>query len=602
MKTIYLISRRLYTKLFPLFLLFIGLSNSQAQTYPLVQNIYGRTVQSLDGKWHYIIDQMDNGRYAQDRVVDNKERFKEFDYQTSPTMNIPGDWNTQVPQLLYYEGTLWLSRNFQLNVDTVQNSYILYFGAVNYNAVVYVNGKKAGEHTGGFVPFNFDITGKLQQGANSIAVRVNNVRREDGVPALKYDWFNYGGITRDVLLAKVPRTFIHDYALQLKKGSSAMLTGYVKLNEGGANQTVTVDIPELKISKRLSCDASGYSPFEIKVTDKNFTLWSPENPKLYAVTISSTNDKVADEIGFRTIETQGRTILLNGKPIFLKGISIHEESAYRNGRIGSEEDCNILLSWAKELGCNFARLAHYPHNELMVKRAERMGILLWEEIPNYWGIQWANPETYQNSQNQENALIERDKNRANVIIWSVANETTASPARNHYLFDLIKFIRSKDDTRLISLALLRKDKSKNVLSVKDTLSSAIDVISVNSYVGWYEGSNERIDNVSWEVDYDKPLIISEFGGGSVYGLHGDNTDRWTEEYQAELYRKTLKMIDERMPKVSGITPWILKDFRSPLRQLPNYQDGFNRKGVISDQGQRKQAFYVLQKWYKQKDN
>jgi len=602
MKTIYLISRRLYTKLFPLFLLFIGLSNSQAQTYPLVQNIYGRTVQSLDGKWHYIIDQMDNGRYAQDRVVDNKERFKEFDYQTSPTMNIPGDWNTQVPQLLYYEGTLWLSRNFQLNVDTVQNSYILYFGAVNYNAVVYVNGKKAGEHTGGFVPFNFDITGKLQQGANSIAVRVNNVRREDGVPALKYDWFNYGGITRDVLLAKVPRTFIHDYALQLKKGSSAMLTGYVKLNEGGANQTVTVDIPELKISKRLSCDASGYSPFEIKVTDKNFTLWSPENPKLYAVTISSTNDKVADEIGFRTIETQGRTILLNGKPIFLKGISIHEESAYRNGRIGSEEDCNILLSWAKELGCNFARLAHYPHNELMVKRAERMGILLWEEIPNYWGIQWANPETYQNSQNQENALIERDKNRANVIIWSVANETTASPARNNYLFDLIKFIRSKDDTRLISLALLRKDKSKNVLSVKDTLSSAIDVISVNSYVGWYEGSNERIDNVSWEVDYDKPLIISEFGGGSVYGLHGDNTDRWTEEYQAELYRKTLKMIDERMPKVSGITPWILKDFRSPLRQLPNYQDGFNRKGVISDQGQRKQAFYVLQKWYKQKDN
>jgi beta-glucuronidase len=238
----------------------------------------------------------------------------------------------------------------------------------------------------------------------------------------------------------------------------------------------------------------------------------------------------------------------------------------------------------------------------MVREAEKMGLLVWSEIPVYWTIQWENPEVYANALNQLTEMIERDQNRANVIIWSIANETPHGEARDKFLSSLAKAAREKDNSRLISMAMERKDKSPTVLSVNDEMSKYVDVISFNQYVGWYDGTNEKIDRVKWEIDYDKPIIISEFGGGALYGLHGGNAAIWTEEYQADLYRRTLKMIDERMPPIAGISPWVLKDFRSSRRLLPQIQDGFNRKGVISDRGERKKAFFVLQEWYKKRKN
>ena len=307
-----------------------------------------------------------------------------------------------------------------------------------------------------------------------------------------------------------------------------------------------------------------------------------------------------DEIGFRTIETRGREILLNGKPIFLRGISIHEEAAFRNGRIAKVEEDRTLLGWARELGCNYVRLAHYPHNEQMVREAERMGLLVWSEIPVYWTILWEREDVYANALNQLDEMSERDQNRCNVIIWSIANETPHGDARDRFLSSLAAYAREKDPTRLISMAMERNDKSPEVLSVQDNMNEYVDIISLNEYVGWYDGTNEKIDRVRWEIDYEKPVMISEFGGGAPYGKRGEATEIWTEEYQADLYRKTLRMIEERMPPVSGISPWVLKDFRSARRLLPQTQDGFNRKGVISDRGERKQAFYVLQDYYKTK--
>ena len=120
-------------------------------------------------------------------------------------------------------------------------------------------------------------------------------------------------------------------------------------------------------------------------------------------------------------------------------------------------------------------------------------------------------------------------------------------------------------------------------------------------MGWYDGNNEKLTRVSWEVDYDKPLVFSEMGGGAVAGYHGDKSQYWTEEYQEELYKNTLQMIDTRMnPALSGMSPWILMDFRSPRRLLPNVQDGYNRKGLISNRGEKKKAFFVLRDWYNSK--
>ena len=593
-----------------LILLFIAPTLSPAQTTigldPLIQNVYGRNVQRLNGYWNYLVDPLENGYYDyrrqptengffKDIEVDNITTYKEYDFNLAPKMGIPGDWNTQNSDLFFYEGTVWFRQIFDYQPS--DQKAFLYFGAINYEAIIWLNGKKVGEHTGGYTPFNFEVTRHLTAGKNTLIVKVDNKRSVDGVPTNNFDWFNYGGITRDVLLVQVPSQFIQTYTFQLRKGTTDVIQIQVKLNQKEAGRLVTVEIPELKIKKTETTDPQGFVTFETKADP---ILWSPENPKRYRVEIASETDKVADNIGFRQIETRGRDILLNGTPIFLKGISIHEEAPFRNGRIYSTEEARILLNWAKELGCNFIRLAHYPHNEQMVREAEQMGLMVWSEIPVYWTIQWEKPEVYANALNQLHEMMERDQNRANIIIWSVANETPHGEARDIFLSSLIKAAREKDDSRLISMAMERKDKSNTVLSVQDEMSPYVDVISFNQYVGWYDGTKEKLDRVSWEIDYDKPIIITEFGAGALFGLHGDDTLIWTEEYQADLYRKTLKMIDERMPPLAGLSPWILKDFRSSRRLLPQVQDGFNRKGLFSDRGERKQAFYILQEWYRKR--
>ena len=185
------------------------------------------------------------------------------------------------------------------------------------------------------------------------------------------DWWNYGGITRPVTLVEVPETFIQDYSLQLEKGSTRQIKGWIQLNGKQLQQKVTIRIPEAGSNKTFQTDAAGRVEFSFEA---DLTLWSPENPKLYRVEIASETDHVTNQIGFRSISVQGTEILLNGKSVFLRGINIHEEAPLRSGRAWSEDDARILLGWAKELGCNFVRLAHYPHNEAMIRMADQMGI------------------------------------------------------------------------------------------------------------------------------------------------------------------------------------------------------------------------------------
>jgi beta-glucuronidase len=319
---------------------------------------------------------------------------------------------------------------------------------------------------------------------------------------------------------------------------------------------------------------------------------------LYRVVVSGENDSVADEIGFRTIEVQGTKILLNGKPIFLRGISMHEEAPFRGGRAFSAEDAQTLLGWAKELGCNFVRFAHYPHNENEIRLADRMGLLVWSEIPVYWDIDWSNPETLANAEAQLRDMIARDHNRAAVILWSLSNETPVKPERLTFLKQLAADARELDSTRLITSAMNHVDNTgPEERTLNDPLADSLDVLGLNEYLGWYGGRPEDGDKMQWKSALQKPLIVSEFGGGAPFGRHGDTDERWTEEYQDNIFQHQIAMV-ERIPNLAGMTPWVLMDFRSPLRMLPGVQDYHNRKGLISDRGQRKMAFYTLQKFYK----
>ena len=603
---------------------FALVARTQELQVPLLQNVQAYESMSLNGDWHYIVDVQEEGYYDyrmnptrwgffQNAKPQRPEDLIEYDFDKSPVMTIPSDWNTQDERLFFYEGTIWFKRSFTLSSLNSQLSslnsklsslnYLLYFGAVNYDCHVYVNGRHVAHHIGGFTPFNIDVTDQLKEGENTVIVKVDNKRHAEDVPTQIFDWWNYGGITRDVRLVKVTPVYLEDYSLQLSKGDvkakQREISFSARLNKKEGGHKVCVCIPELKIEKTFTTDAEGNIQSSIiNVPSKKLQLWSPENPKRYRVLLSLDTATYTDSIGFRTIETRGKQILLNGQPIFLKGISIHNEKPNGGGRANSADDARTLLSWAKELGCNFVRLAHYPHHEEMVREAEKMGMLVWSEIPVYWTIAWKNPKTYENAQNQLRDMIARDHNRANIIIWSIANETPHSPERDTFLGNLAKYARSLDDTRLISMAMEVTGASNYVNRLNDNMNQYVDVVSFNQYIGWYRDVNDA-PKMRWEIPYNKPVIISEFGGGAKYGYHGAKNQRWTEEFQENLYRENCAMLD-KIDGLAGTTPWILKDFRSPRRVLPGVQDYYNRKGLFSDKGEKKLAFYVLKQWYETK--
>ena len=578
-------------------LLFFALTAAASSQTELIANIAARHSIDLSGTWSVIVDpyrQGENAHFYEDRHQKDPAELVEYNFDQSPTLKVPGDWNSQNRDLLLYEGTVWYRRIFTAHPATGMRQFV-YFGAANYHAVVYLNAQKLGEHRGGFTPFNFEVTGKVRDGDNTLVVEIDDVRHPEDVPALSTDWWNYGGLTREVMLVETPQTFIENYFVQFAKGSLNEIAGWVQLNGATGKPQVTIEVPEIKFRQTVETDDNGRAALRFPA---QLTPWSPENPKLYKVRISTASDSVEDEIGFRSIETRGSKILLNGKPIFLRGISIHEEAPFRSGRAFSHEDDRALLGWAKELGCNYIRLAHYPHHESMVREAERIGLLVWSEVPVYWDIDWTDTATLAEARQQLREEITRDQNRANVILWSIANETPIAPARLQFLKTLASDARSLDPTRLITAAMNRTGGDHNTRLVNDPLGEFLDVLAVNEYIGWYEGKAEDADTTVWKSSWDKPLVFSEFGGGAPYGRHGSPQERWTEEFQARIFEHQIAML-RKVPNLAGLSPWLLMDFRSPRRLLPGIQDMHNRKGLVSDQGQRKQAFYVLQKYYRE---
>ncbi len=592
--------KRLLAALFAAVLLLSAFAFCQPSASSLIANIPDRRTVSLNGAWHFVADPYNTGGVY--RMWENENpatadgRVIEYDFDAAPVLNVPGDWNSQREKLYFYEGALWYKTSFSYTKRPNTRTF-LHFGAANYKTVVYLNGAKLGDHEGGFTGFNFEITDNIKDGQNILVVEVNNARRAEYVPALATDWWNYGGITRDVKVVEVPESFVENYFIQLAKGSGNEIAGWVKLNGAKQSEQVTIEIPEAGIKKTITTDANGRAEFRVPA---KLTLWSPENPKLYDVRIASSSDTVRDQIGFRTIETQGTKILLNGKPVFLRGISIHEEAPFRGGRAFSEDDDRTLLTWAKELGCNYVRLAHYPHNENMTRLADRMGLMVWSEIPVYWDTAWTNSATLKVAQEMLRDNIARDQNRASIVLWSIANETPITPERTEFLKNIATYARQLDSTRLLTAAMNRTDSAANMTrTLSDPLGQYLDVLGLNEYVGWYESKIEDMDKINWVNPYDKPLLISEFGAETPYNVHGPADQKWNEEYQVRVYENQLKMLS-KIPSMTGMSPWLLMDFRSPRRMITNVQDYYNRKGLVSDQGQRKKAFYVLQKYYREK--
>jgi beta-glucuronidase len=377
------------------------------------------------------------------------------------------------------------------------------------------------------------------------------------------------------------------------------VTGWIKVNNAHVPPGINIRVPEAGINYSLRLDGTGITTIPLSFSAK-LVLWTPEHPKLYKVIISTETDSITEEMGFRSIEVRGTDILLNGKPIFLKGVNYHEESPERRARANSAADALEMLTRAKELGCNFVRMAHYPHNEYEVRLAEKMGLMVWEEIPVYQGIAFSDTSMQAKMNYMLREMIQRDKNRCGVIIWSMSNETSPGKDRNATIAKMAALSKALDPTRLVSSALNQLKFEGNTATINDTLINSLDLIAVNQYFGWYRPWPALPGAVEWKSDFNKPLIFSEFGAEALQGNHGtaDTASKWTEEFQEQVYKDQVAMF-KTIPFLKGLCPWILVDFRSPVRMHPVYQKGWNRKGLLGDNGQKKKAWYVMKRFYDQ---
>ncbi|MDM4765252.1 glycoside hydrolase family 2 TIM barrel-domain containing protein [Pelomonas sp. SE-A7] len=571
----------------------------------------------LSGRWTYSKDLYRtgltdiNGWVAKSRMQRHRDvdiaaaeaqagtAFFEFDLDRGPTMQVPGAWNSAEPELRYYDGLIWFQRRFDAPKAATGQRSFLRFEAVNYRAFVYLNGQEVGRHEGGFTPFVIEVTGTLRDQGNRLVVGVDSRHDGQSIPGEITDWDLYGGITRPVRLIQTPATFIDDATLQLTK--EQRLVGSIQLNgPRAAGQAVKLSIAALGLKLEARTDAQGLARFET-MAPAALKRWTPESPTLYEVEFASGDDRVVDRIGLRTIEVQGSQILLNGQPIFLRGVSLHEEELSANpARRLDDAAARALLQQVKQgLGGNYVRLSHYPHAETLLRAADELGLLVWSEIPVYWTVDWDNKAVLDKARSMQAETIYRDRNRAALVLWSVGNETPVAENRTRFHAALAATVRALDPSRLISAALLVERKGQ-VLEIADPLLPHLDVVAVNTYAGWYgDDKLEDLAKLQWKLPADKPLLASEFGADALAGVHDASPKprKWSEEFQAAYYRATLAMLD-KLPTLTGLSPWVLKDFRSPRREHPVYQNGWNRKGLLSETGQKKLAFEVMAAYYR----
>lgn len=549
----------------------------------------------LDGPWHFTLDLFDEGlrqKWYQDTPLPAPQWPKPRDYDAGQglVLNLPACWTTQRPEWRYFEGAAWYTRMLTHVPDAARPRTLLCVGAANYQSRVFLNGSFLGTHLGGSTPFCVELSAHLHAGENRLQIQVDNRRERQRVPMQHFDWFNHGGIYREVALLHLPALFIRDASVQLQPdGSYQHLVADVTLSDA-VDADVELRIAGLGIAHTIRVRA-GHAKVVLPAQPR---LWSPEDPYRYQVEFRLGEDVVRDLVGFREISTDGQRILLNGQSIYLKGICVHEDDADL-GKVSTEQDVRRRFADARELGCNFLRLSHYPHHAHVARIADELGFLLWEEIPVYWAIAFANPATLADARNQLAELVRRDRNRASVILWGVGNENEDSDARLAFMRELADTARAHDATRLIAAACLI---NRQKFCIEDRLTEHIDVIGINEYFGWYEPDFSGLDRLLHASAPDKPVLISETGADALAGHHGRTNEFFTEECQAHVFEQQIERLS-KAPYICGMTPWLLYDFRSERRQTV-FNQGFNRKGLIAeDKTTRKLAFDVLANFYHQ---
>ncbi len=581
-----------------------------------------REVKDLSGIWKFKLDGHSEGY--------TKQWFKHPLKETIP-MPVPSSYNeiTQDPKIRDFIGDVWYERSFFVPESWKNRTIYIHFGSATHRARVYINGEEVTTHEGGFLPFQTDISNIVKHGReNRITVALNNVLTSHSLPPgelieynddnhpegfkiqkIEFDFFNYAGIHRPVKLIALPKEHI----------TGITVTTEISNGSGIVNYSIKTTDKNLIIETRIYDDTdnpiaqSTENSGTLKIP--NPTLWSPENPFLYTLTTCITDKKNRRidiyrlPIGIRTVSVENGNLLLNSKPIYLKGFGMHEDMDIK----GKGFDHAMLVknfNLLKWIGANSIRTSHYPYSEEFMYYADQQGILVIDELPASGmntedkdqkiftkGI--IDEETLKNHLRTLEELIERDKNHPSVIMWSIANEAaTYEEKAKDYFFTLSKRARELDPTRPITIV---ENSSYNTTQA----SQYVDVVSINRYFSWYEdpGHLELIeyqlekDLKNWYNRFKKPIIVTEYGADAISGFHSDPPVMFTEEYQIELLKRYHRVFD-RLNFVIGEQVWNFADFMT--KQSITRVNG-NRKGIFTRQRQPKSAaFYLKKRWRNEK--
>ncbi len=551
-----------------------------------------------------------------------------FDRSGWRKVEVPRAWDVLDQALRDYEGIGWY--NVELDGSWARPGKIQHvrFGRVMYQARVWLNGELLGEHTGGYLPFAFDVTGKLKNPVNQLVIRVDNRPRIEWLPAAKMiEWVQYGGILQPVRVESTGPVFLSDLSIgtaPAADGASVTCTAEVNARDG-ANSTGVVFRVDISGDERAggvgplaeasapATGAAGNLRPTLNLKLGNATTWSPESPVLYTLVAvlerdGKEIDRVVSQFGFRTIAARGRQLLLNGRAIKIKGVNRYDEY----GRFGPNPPQALVeeeLRMLKKAGVNLIR-SHYPQSPEFLAHCDRTGILFLEELPiNWWGVEWFGKDAVvQDEKILDRALpmletmIRRDRNHPCVIIWSMANESkTDNEIGTKVMRALIRRTKELDPTRLVTFVTAPG-------SVRDHRAfEDADLVATNMYHGsLVEPLAEHRDQLEARArrpteDHlrrelsafpDKPLLITEFGATGIHGFRGDAPA--TEDFQAEYIRAVWAAISG-VQDVSGGILWSWADYnhRRPSTSL----GPFGAYGAVTIDRKPKAAFKSLAEMY-----
>lgn len=524
-------------------------------------------------------------------------------------INLPHTWN--LGRQDGYIGKAWYCKTFVLPLQSSGLHVKLHFGATFYSARVWLNGIELGKHEGGYTAYSFDITHQLRAD-NYLAVEVDNRIDAATIPGLAqrgdpdswYDWWDYGGIVRDVWLTASGPVEVNRQQIRAQVRDGQASIGDVIVLENHISQqkqvrlSVTAFGPDGKTaaheSRKLDV-APGLVPIAIAMAVRSPELWGIDHPNLYRMTVEVGDeqghvlDQQSETFGIRTVEIRDRHLLVNGERVRLTGVARHEDSV-SEGLAETTGTMRYDYDDMKSLQVSLTRPVHYPQNPFILDYADRHGILLIPEIPvwQFSESQMKNPQVVARAKQQLREMIEESGNHPSIFAWSVCNESaTATPGGIAYFRTLRDYIRKLDPARFVTYA---DDKLPTLKRAEDSAANDADFLMMNQYFGSWHGPeselSESLDRVG-NMFPSKMVIISEFGLAGIFAKNPEDAD----PMRVDIIRKQMPELARR-DWIAGAILWCYQDYRSRRTLRSGWDGGFVEHGLVDEYRQRKPSYYV----------